>query len=278
MRHSSCHEGSLIKSGDMSKLRKCSMCDEGSLPGSYGCVTNQSKIESIKTSIRWTHDRREVRMVFFKEMKAELNLEESFPGNRQEKKQFSRWDGRGSQCKSLEEWGIPPKNRLGSTRAFADDVLRRESGQGRQTQRGQTGRSRVRRAFGHLWARSTRGNFCFPRNKLFAQVGSLAICTAGSGLQFICQENDSSGKRTHFPENLCPSEGCSTDTTFQSSCVPAISLFSLLGLFTHSWKQAKTQGSAAHVWGVPSCIHVAFQSGSVLPLTFDSIPELLWRN
>lgn len=132
-----------------------------------------------------------------------------------------------------------------------------------------------------LWASlgtEHKGNFCFPGNKLFAQVVSLAICTAGLGLWFICQENDSSGKRTHFPENSCPSEGCSTDTTSQSSCVPAISLFSLLGLFTHSWRQAKTQGSALHVWGVPSCICVAFQSGSVLPLTFDSIPELLWRN
>lgn len=132
-----------------------------------------------------------------------------------------------------------------------------------------------------LWASlgtEHKGNFCFPGNKLFAQVGSLAICTAGSGLWFICQENDSSGKRTHFPENSCPSKGCSTDTTSQSSCVPAISLFSLLGLFTHSWRQAKTQGSALHVWGVPSCTCVVFQSGSVLPLTFDSIPELLWRN
>ena len=95
-------------------------------------------------------------MVFFEEIIAELDLEGSFPGDGQEKKQFSRWDGRGSQCKSLEEWGVPLKNRSGSTRAFADDVLRRQSGQGRQTQRGHTGRSRVGRAFGHLWAQSTR--------------------------------------------------------------------------------------------------------------------------
>ena len=42
-------------------------------------------------------------MVFFEEMTAELDLEGSFPGDGQEKKQFSRWDDRGSQCKSLEE-------------------------------------------------------------------------------------------------------------------------------------------------------------------------------
>lgn len=42
-------------------------------------------------------------MVFFEEMTAELDLEGSFPGDRQEKKQLSRCDGRGSQCKNLEE-------------------------------------------------------------------------------------------------------------------------------------------------------------------------------
>ena len=46
--------------------------------------------------------------------------------------------------------------------------------------------------------------------------GPWLFAPAGSGLRFICQENGSSGERTHFPENCCPSEGYSTDTTFQS--------------------------------------------------------------
>lgn len=138
------------------------------------------------------------------------------------------WQGASAR---VEEWGIPLfQNRLGSTHAFADDVLKGE----RTEETGTEGTHREEQGQESLWAylgTEHKGNFCFPGNKLFAQgrVPGYLHCWFRSPVHL---PNDSSGKRAHFPENLCPSEGCSTDTTFQSSCVPTISLFSLLGLFT----------------------------------------------
>lgn len=117
-------------------------------------------------------------------------------------------------------------------------------------------RSRVRRDPGISGHRARWELSVLPGNKLFAQVRSLAICTAGLGLGFICQENDSSGKGTHFPENSGPPKCHSIDTTFQSGCLPAaVSLFSLLDLFnTHLARPV----SRAPLFTSKVCLHAHF--------------------
>ena len=56
--------------------------------------------------------------------------------------------------------------------------------QGRQTQRGHTGRSRVRRAFGHLWAQSTREISVSPGTSYLLRSGpwlfALLVRVSGS--------------------------------------------------------------------------------------------------
>ena len=75
-------------------------------------------------------------------------------------------DGRKSRCKGLEEWHVPLKNKLASTRAFSDDVLRRQSGPAWATREadieGLHGEEQGQERPWHLWAQSTMGTFCSP--------------------------------------------------------------------------------------------------------------------